>query len=111
MTAAKYTLGAICPKCGFAVNLRGRRIIKHSFRSINSWVVRVCEGSGTKATDADVCVWLVSERDGIACARVYDAERIANAEAALAEARAGQAATEAHAEWVAAQLAALGGES
>jgi len=111
VTAAKYTLGAICPKCDAPASLKGRRILKHSCAVQGYRSLVTCSGSSTKATDADVLAWLKREQESIANARSYTANRVADAERALAEARASQAETEARAEWTAAQLAALGGES
>ena len=105
-------LHALCPACGVAVALAGRRIVRHTRRGHYDYR-GVCEGTNTTATDDAVRAWLTGEaaRADADAARVPELRARAEREHAKAVAYIDAQEREA-AElraWTARQLAKLGG--
>lgn len=107
----KHRLCAICPVCGAAVPIDGRRITRHTTYARFRAKPIACDGTNHIATDADVRAWLTREakRANDLRAEAYrERERADRLRVKATECDAEAAALSA---FVTAQLAKLGGAS
>lgn len=105
----KHKLCAICLKCGMAVSLNGRRIVRHTTYVRYHAKPRVCSGTDAQAFDTDVRAWLTRESERADSLRDEAHREREQADRLRVKATECDAEAAALRAFVAAQLAKLGG--